>query len=195
MTVVAQPQHPARLVGVLVRALAAFALLASAAYAVLYIVDNETRSAPAPPPAASDLGLPDGMVAIRPTDLTEWKDILGFEPVLANDLPSGVIDGPVYFMQPPSGEFGVAGHVRYAYEDGRPAISLIEQSGGLDVTSPMKAIESGGTRVHLVNLACGDIVIQAQMFFRADGPDAPDPAATTATASAFFDGLRAQCGG
>jgi hypothetical protein len=195
MTVVLRPNHPARLVGVFAAALGAFALLAAAAYAAIYIVDQETAGpAPAPAPAA-DFDIPDDMVIIRPTDLAEWDDVLGFQPVLAETLPPRVVGTPLYFLQPNNPTHGVAGHVRYAYEDGTPAISLIEQSGGLDTTSPMKAVESAGTRVHLINLACGDIVIQAQMFFPAGDTAAQDPKATSAAAAAFFDGLRAQCEG
>jgi hypothetical protein len=193
MTVVLRPNHPARMAGVFVAAVSAFALVAAAAYAVLYIIDNETQSSVTPQTGAN-FDLPEGMVAIRPTDVEEWESELGFEPVLAGELPAGVIDDPLYFLQPPSEEFGVAGHVRYAYEDGRPAISLVEQSAGFDVSSPMKAIESESTRVHLVNLACGDIVIQAQMFFRADGVDAPEPKETSAIAASFFEALTRQCG-
>jgi hypothetical protein len=195
MTVVLRSQQPLRLFGVFAAALGAFALIAAAAYAVLYIVENETAK-PAPPPApAADFDLPQGMVVIRPTDLGEWEEVLGFAPVVAAELPDGVVDMPLYFLQPPDATFGVAGHVRYAYMDGRPAISLIEQVGGLDTDSPMKAVESADTRVHIVNLPCGEIVIQAQMFFQGDGPDAPTPKDSSATAGAFFDSLRDHCGG
>ena len=194
MTVVLRPNHPARLAGVFLGGVAAFALIAAAAYAVMYIVDNETSTAPPPAVPAANLDLPAGMVVIRPTVVEEWRDVLGFEPVLAEVLPDNVVETPLYFLQPQDAEFGTAGHVRYAYEDGTPAIALIEQTGGLKTDSPMKVLESGGTRAHIVNLACGDIVIQAQMFFATDvAADPPAPAETTAAAEAFVAPLRDQC--
>jgi hypothetical protein len=195
MTVVLRPNHPARLFGVFAAALGAFALVAAAAYAAMYIVDQETAGPASTPAPAAEFDIPDDMVIIRPTDLAEWDDLLGFEPVVAEALPAGVVATPLYFLQPNNPKHGVAGHVRYAYEDGTPAISLIEQSRGLDTTSPMTAVESAGTRVHLVNMQCGDIVIQAQMFFPARDTAPQDPKATSAAAAAFFDDLRAQCEG
>jgi hypothetical protein len=193
MTVVLRPNHPARLAGVFFGGIAAFALIAAAAYAVMYIVDNETSTVPPPPVPAANLDLPAGMVVIRPTVVEEWREMLGFEPVLAEVLPDGVVETPLYFLQPQDAEFGTAGHVRYAYEDGTPAIALIEQAGGLKTDSPMKALESGGTRAHIVNMPCGDIVIQAQMFFAIDVADPPSPQETTAAAEAFAAPLREQC--
>jgi hypothetical protein len=196
MTVVvpASRHHPARLVGVFFGGIAAFGLIAAAAYAVIYIVDNETSNTPPPVPApAANLDLPAGMVVIRPTVVEEWRDVLGFDPVLPEVLPQDVINTPLYFLQPQDAEFGSAGHVRYAYADGTPAIALIEQLGGLKTDSPMKVLESGGTRVHIANMPCGDIVIQAQMFFAIDVTDPPAPADTTAAAEAFVTPLRDQC--
>jgi hypothetical protein len=141
----------------------------------------------------ANLDLPAGMVVIRPTVIEEWRDVLGFDPVLAEVLPDNVVATPLYFLQPQDAEFGTAGHVRYAYEDGTPAIALIEQSGGLKTDSPMKVLESGGTRAHIVNLACGNIVIQAQLFFALDVAEPPVPTETTAAAEAFVAPLREQC--
>lgn len=196
MTVVLRPNHPARLAGVFLAGIAAFGIIAGAAYAVMYIIDNETSTAGQPTQSpTANLDLPAGMVVIRPTDLQEWNEALGFEPVLAEVLPEGVIETPLYFLQPQDPEFGTAGHVRYAYGDGSPAIALIEQVGGLDTSSPMKVLESAGTRAHIVNLGCGGIVIQAQVFFAIDVADPPAPKETTATAERFVETLRDQCGG
>ncbi len=195
MTVLARPNHPARLAGVFAFSVVAFALVAAAAGAVLYIFENERASgAPSPIAGGGTVDLPTGMVQIRRIDsFAEWNDALGFKPLLADALPDGVDDAPVLYLQQPDDAGRRTGHVRYMRDNGAPAVVLIEQQGTISAEPPMKTGETAGTRMHAQTFVCGSLVIQAQLYFQSDPAPLPAIAETEATSRAFVDGLRGLC--
>jgi len=195
MTVLARPNHPVRLAGVLAASVLAFGIVASAAGAVLYVVDNERGATQFAAPVQATVELPAGMVLIKRVDnTTGWKDALGFEPLLAEALPEGVLDQPMLYLQQPDARGRIAGHVRYAHADGSPAIALIEQQGTNFEEPPMKTEEpAAGTRLHLLTFTCGDLVVQSQVYFQAGDGELLAAAETQAIAEAFITDLREQC--
>lgn len=197
MTVLARPNHPVRLAGVFVLGVLAFGLVAAAAGAVLYIIDNE-RSSGAPPAVANgvNVDLPPGLALLHRVDsVAEWSDALGFKPVMADMLPEGVVDQPLLYVQQPDKAGNVAGRVRYGRDDGAPGVELIEQPGTPASDLTMRLVESAGTRVHIQALACGSLAIHVQVFFQEDaGGELPGVPVTEAVAQAVVASLRDQCG-
>lgn len=194
MTVIARPAHPVRLAGVFLASLAAFALVAAAAGAVMYILDNERGGSTAIAPHA-DVDLPPGMVLVRPIEgESQWRDALAFSPIIPETLPASVDASPLYFLQQPDARGRQAGHVRFASQGG-PTIILVEQQGELTQESPLRTQESPGTRAYLEAFACGTIVLQTQLYFSLDAESLPPRAETVAVAQKFSDDLHEQCAG
>jgi hypothetical protein len=195
MTVLARPNHPARLAGVFVFSVLAFGLVAAAAGAVLYIIQNERASATPSTVSGGTVDLPPGMVQIRRIDsFAAWKDALGFAPLLPDALPEGVANAPALYLQQPDASGRPAGHVRYARADGSPAVVLIEQQGTISAEPLLKTAETDGTRLHLQTFTCGSLVVQAQLYFQSDPNPLPPVSQTEDAATSFIEGLRQQCG-
>lgn len=193
MTVLAQPRQPLRLLGVFAASLAGFALIAAAVGAVLYIVDNETAAPSSPLSFQADVDLPPGMVLVRPVESADqWRDALAFAPILPETLPEGLLDDPLYFLQQPDARGRIAGHIRFATSGG-PTLILVEQQGQIAVERPLRAQESDSSVGYLEAFACGNIVIQTQLYFSKDTANAVDPDESLAIARAFSDALHAQC--
>ena len=195
MTVLARPHDPSRLARIFVSSVLAFGLVAAAAGAILYIIDNERSSGAAPvATGGGTVDLPAGLVQIRRVDsVAEWKDAMRFKPLLAEALPDGVVDAPALYLQQPDAAGRRAGHVRYVREDGAPGVVLIEQQGTISTEPPVKTGEAAGTRMYLQTITCGTLVIQAQLYFQAGTGALPPESETAATAEAFIAGLRDQC--
>ena len=189
------PLHrPFHLLGVFAASVLAFGLVASAAGAALYIYENERPTPEAAPAPAANVDLPEGLVLIQQVEsAADWERELQFAPVVPETLPEGVVAEAGYYLQQPDSFGRRAGHVRYAYGDGAPAIVLIEQAGTISAEPPMKALESSGKRSHIVTFACGSIVIQAQVYFDVEGGAVGSPKETAAIAEGFVTGLRSQC--
>lgn len=198
MTILARPNHPARLAGVFAASLAAFAVLAAAAFAAFYLFDSETGSNPAigsELPVNADVDLPAGMVLVRGVgDAAAWEAELGFTPLEPEALPDGVGDA-LYYVQQPDAAGRSAGHLRYMTEDGGLLLVVVEQKGTLANDRPMRTGETTTTREHIESFGCGTIVVTAQLFFSLDTPGAPDASASLAIADDFVAGMREQCGG
>ena len=193
MTVLAQPRQPLRLVGVFVASVAAFALIAAAAGAVLYIIDNETSSPVTSVLPQADVDLPPGMVLVRSIESADqWRDSLGFAPVIPESLPAGIDGEPLYFLQQPDARGRTAGHVRFASEGG-PTLILVQQEGRIAQDSPLRTQESDGSRAYLESFACGTVVMQTQLYFSTDGASPPTASESFAIASAFSESLHQQC--
>ncbi len=196
MTTLARPNHPARLAGVFAASVAAFALVAAAAVALLYIFDSETGSdgVGAGLPVNADVQLPAGMVMVRNVgDADAWEAELGFAPVEPEALPDGLGDA-LYYVQQPDAAGRSAGHLRYVTEDGGLLLVVVEQQGTIANDRPMRTGETTTTREHIESFGCGTIVVTAQLFFSLDTPGAPDATASLAIADNFVAGMRDQCG-
>lgn len=196
-TVLARPNHPARLAGVFAASLAAFALVAAAAVAALYVFDSETGSDATTTgglPVNAEVDLPAGMVLVRNVaDADAWEAELGFAPVEPEALPNGVGDA-LFYVQQPDAAGRSAGHLRYTTEDGGLLLVVVEQQGTIANDRPMRSGETTMTREHIESFGCGTIVVTAQLFFSLDTPGAPDAMASLAIADDFVAGMREQCG-
>ena len=194
MTVIARPNHPARLAGVFAASIAAFALVAAAAGAVLYIVDNERGGATVAPAGPEiDVDLPSGLVLVLPIEGQDaWLDALGFSPIVPASLPAGVDAEPAYFLEQPDSRGRRAGHLRYGSDAG-PTVVLVEQQGQIVADKPLYSKESDGSRAYFESFQCGLVVIQAQIYFNQDPADLAPAAVTQSTADAFMTDLKDQC--
>jgi hypothetical protein len=194
MTVIVRPNHPARLAGVFAASIAAFALVAAAAGAVLYIVDNERRSAaPTATGPIADVDLPSGLVLVQPIEgEAAWRDALGFRPIIPDSLPEGVGAEPAYLLQQPDSRGRRAGHLRFGSESG-PTIVLVEQQGQIAAEKPLYSNESENTRAYFESFQCGLVVIQAQIYFSLDVAPPPLIVATNSVANSFMADLKDQC--
>lgn len=195
MTILAStPQHrPIRLLGVFAASVLAFGVVASAVLAAVYIYESEQPPVSAPAPGVN-VELPNGLVLIeRVETAADWDRALQFEPIYPALLPDGVADEAMLYLQQPDSFGRRAGHVRYAYGDGAPAVVLIEQAGTIAAEPPMKVLESSGKRSHIATFACGTIVIQAQVYFDVEGGAAGSSTETGLIAEDFVAGLRSQC--
>ena len=195
-SVLARSNHPARLAGVFASSILAFGIVAAAAAAILYIVESEGwfSSPPAAPTVNANVDLPPGLILIRRVEgPVVWASQVGFEPIAADVLPDGVDATPLYFLQQPDATGRRAGHLRYTAQGG-PLVVLVEQQGTLDTEPEMQATETDAGRAYTQWVSCGNIVIQAQLYFSLDAAGSPLPASQTATiAERFVAALRDQC--
>jgi hypothetical protein len=190
---VQSPNHPLRLGAFFLGALTASALVASAAGAVLYIMDREfgEPARPAPHPSAK-VDLPEGLVLVRRIDGPgEWEPALGFEPVMPERLPEGVDSSPVYLLQPGEDGGWRAGHIRYTSAGG-PSVVLVQHEAALADGAEPRVIETDESLAIIDIIDCGPIAIQSQLYFDTQNTD---EATARAIADDFESGLRAQCGG
>ena len=206
-----RPNHPLRLAGIFAASLAFFAIVATAAVAVIYIVQDQRGqrisqvAGASVEPKQSDLHLPDGLIAMHVVqNADEFEQLAGFKPFVAKELPDGTVHDASLAVSFPDDNGMRTARVGYSPRDGYavdgitgPMIVINELKGkpGDSIDSELKRITSGDGRALAATLACGDLVLDVQLYF---GPKpAPDePFITpymTDVAQKFLDGLRKQC--
>lgn len=186
-----QPNHPARLGGILALSLGAYALVAAAAGAILYVIDSE-RDARRDPPrvTAANVELPPGMVLVRRIDGPDaWKDALGFAPVVPRELPAGVAEEPLYMLQPDDDGGWRSGHIRYSSVSGL-ALVLVEQELATAPNALPRTVQGEESLMIIELVECGDVLVQAQLYFDIAATDSAEARTVT---DDFITGLRAQC--
>lgn len=207
MTAFSRSNHPLRLAALFAGTVLAAGLVASAAGAVLYIVDDQrTGPAVADTPLDTNLDVPDGLVVLQLVDTREQLAAeVGFEPLLAGVLPETTDGEPVFAVTQPD-EHGVRfAHVSYSAKkdvaiDGitGPTVVLFQGKGepGPAVDGELRRIEWGNARALAATFPCGDLVVDARFYF---GPDAApgepflNPQMTSA-AQLVIDDLLERCG-
>lgn len=208
-----RPNHPLRLAGIFAASFAFFAIVAAAAVAVIYIVQDQRGqrvsqvAGASVEPKQSDLHLPDGLIAMHVVqNADEFKQLAGFKPFVPKEqlLPDGTMHDVSLAVSFPDDNGMRTGRVGYSPRDGYavggitgPMVVISELKGkpGDSVDGELKRITSGDGRALAATLACGDLVLDVQLYF---GPKpAPDePFITpymTDVARKFLDSLRKQC--
>ncbi len=204
---VSTPNHPARLLAVLAASAAFFAIVGTAAYAAVWMVQDQ-RSSPAGEVAGisftPDVQIPGAIVLQRVKGAGEFEELSGFKPFIPDELPGQTQTEPALSLTLPDENGKRVGRVGFSAKGGEatdgitgPMVVLIEAPGkpGAGVDGELKRNTSGNGRMLVTTLACGDLVIDVQMYF------GPDPAEgepfvkpyMTATAQSFVDGVKRQC--
>jgi hypothetical protein len=201
------PNHPARLAAVLAASIGFFAIVGAAAYAAVWMVEDQ-RSSPVSQVAGisftPDVQIPGTIVLQRVHDAGEFEELSGFAPFIPSALPEQTQDQPTLSLTLPDDNGKRVGRVGFSAKDGvttdgitGPLVVLIEAPGtpGEAVDGMLKRVTSGNGRELAATLPCGDLIIDVQMFF---GPDPTDGEPfvkpyMTATAQSFIDSVKAQC--
>lgn len=204
VSVLSQPNHPARLLAIFGGTAAACAVVAAAALALMYVIGEEREAAPRAKPLA-DVEAPDGLVVVVPVaDAQAFEELTGFAPVEAAWLPEGTQSSPVYSVTPEDDGGKREGRVSYGERDGfssegvrGPAIVLVEamRAAAPDADGTLRRLTAGNGRTLVSRFACGEIAVEAQFYFSPP----PEPGAEIVTpymretAQRFVDELRESC--
>jgi hypothetical protein len=206
------PNHPLRLAGFLAASLAFFAIVATAVYAVTYVVQDQRSGRVSEvlgtevTPKQSDLHLPPGVIALQRVDNeSEFKQLAGFKPFIPKELPENTQHDLSLSVALPDDNGVRTGRVGYSPKEDAavdgitgPMVVLLEVQGkpGDGVDGELKRVTSGNGRALVATIGCRDLVIDVQLYF---GPD-PQPGKAfltpymTDTAQKFLDGVKRQCG-
>lgn len=204
---VSTPNHPARLFALLAASVGFFAIVGAAAYAAIWMIQDQ-RSARVSEVAGisfkPDVQIPGTIVLQRVKGAGEFEDLSGFKPFIPNGLPEQTETEPALSLTLPDDNGKRVGRVGFSAKAGAttdgitgPLVVLIEAPGkpGDTVDGELKRITSGNGRTLAATLACGDLVIDMQMYF---GPDPADGEPflkpyMTSTAQSFVDSVKGQC--
>jgi hypothetical protein len=205
VSVLSQPNHPVRLLSLFGASLVLCAIVAGAAAALLYVIDDvrssDVRGASTAP---QSIEAPDGLVVVIPVEgAAQFEELAGFAPFIPSSLPPTVIDKPVMSVTPPDEQGRRVGRVSYSTQPDPvegvtgPVIVIIQAQGtpGSGVDGLLKRLTAGNGRTLVATLPCGDLVLDVQMYF---GPDiAPgEPVVAPymkSTAETFVANVKAQC--
>lgn len=207
VNVLSQPNHPARLLALFAASLAITGVIAAAAIAMLYVIEDLRGGNDGPAAAAPQhIEAPDGLVVVIPVaDAREFEGLAGFKPFVPSSLPATTQGAPVMSVSQPDEQGRRVGRVSYSAKPDPvegitgPLIVIIEAKGapGDGVDGELKRLTSGNGRTLVATLACGDLVLDIQMYFTPEAaPNEPfvTPYMKT-TAQSFVDKVRADCGG
>jgi hypothetical protein len=210
MSVLSQPNHPFRLAAMVAAGSIAAWIVVMALISVRYIVEDQRDSAvnrvlgTSAEPGAN-IEAPEGLVIVTPVDTAaEFEELAGFAPFLPDELPASSVPEPNFAVTPPD-EYGFRmGRVSYSAREGwsaygitGPVVVIAQGKGeaGEGVDGALKLIK-GGTRSLASTFACGDLVLDVQLYFGPD-PQANEEIVTPHmrdVAVRFLDGIREQCG-
>jgi hypothetical protein len=205
VSVLSQPNHPVRLLSLFGASLVLCGIVAGAAAALLYVIDDvrssDVSGISTPP---QSIEAPDGLVVVIPVDgAAQFEELTGFAPFVPSSLPPTAIDKPVMSVTPPDAQGRSVGRVSYSTQPDPvegvtgPVIVIVQAQGtpGAGVDGQLKRLTAGNGRTLVATLPCGDLVLDVQMYF---GPDiAPgEPFVTPymkSTAETFVASVKAQC--
>jgi hypothetical protein len=210
MTAISQPNHPLRLAALFFGTIVAFAIVLTAALAAHYVWLEETQSGPGMVVSGAPAGAVaagDGVaVVITAATPEEFESLAGFAPFVPERVPEGTDGTPKYAVTQPDANGFRVGRVAFSAKPGvevdgisGPVIVIGQARGapGDGVDGEIKRIGGAG-RVLAATLACGELVIDVQMYF---SPAAPADGEEIVTrymrdvARQFVDTIVAQCGG
>jgi hypothetical protein len=206
MSVIAQSNHPARLLTMFGGALAFAAIVASALYAAIWMVqdmrapETVTRTI-----GSGDITASGGVQVVLPLETAdEFEQLAGFAPFVPERVPANTIGDPKYAVTPPDAEGHRVGRVAFSSKPDAavngitgPVIVIAEAQGkpGAGVDGELKQVTAGGARALVATLPCGDLVVDVQLYFgpeAAAGEDVVTPYMMT-TAQGFLADVRDQC--
>jgi hypothetical protein len=203
MSVLARPNHPARLASLFAAALGGAAIVAAAAYAVGWLIRdiNEKPDAVAPAPAATVKGSGGIQVLIPLENAAAFREVLGFQPVVPKTLPSTTEPEPVFATTTADAEGQRLGRVAFSATgetvDGvtGPVIVVIEAPRPEGAYEDTELSEIPGTRGLAQTIVCGGLLLDVQFYY---SPAAAEGAPSTTPrmrddASATVAALREQC--
>jgi hypothetical protein len=207
VSILSQPNHPMRLVALFAASLAVTGVIAAAAIALLYVVDD-LRGAHEPAAAVQPqhIEAPEGLEVVIPVaDAKEFKALTGFKPFMPSSLPATTQGAPVMSVSQPDTEGRRTGRVSYGAKPEPiegvtgPIVVIVEAKGtpGEGVDGELKRLTAGNGRTLVATLDCGDLVLDVQMYFSPDvAPGEPfvTPYMKT-TAERFVNGVKADCAG
>jgi len=207
VSVLSQPNHPMRLVAFFAASLAVTGIIAGAAIALLYVIDDLRG---ADPPAAAvqpqHIEAPEGLEVVIPVaDATEFKALTGFKPFVPSSLPATTQGEPVMSVSQPDDQGRRVGRVSYGAKPEPvegvtgPIVVIVEAKGtpGNGVDGELKRLTAGNGRTLVATLDCGDLVLDIQLYFSPDVARG-EPFVTPRmkeTAQGFVDGVKADCAG
>ncbi len=203
------PNHPLRLAGVFGASVAFFAIVASAAGATAWVVQDARSSHAAGPttavPTQAEMQLPKGVIALQhAADADEFKQLAGFKPFVPKQLPEHTRDDLSLSVALPDDNGVRAGRVGFSANDAEgpdgitgPTVVLWETMGAPDASAggEFEQIAGAKSRVLVATIACRDLTLKMELYFH-PAPAPGEPLVTpyiSATAASFLDGVREQC--
>jgi hypothetical protein len=208
METLALPAGRGRLPALFLTSLAFFGIVATAAYALSWVVqdmrgarDGDVAGFAVNP----EFNLPEGVIAIqRVADADQFEQLAGFAPFIPEQLPA-TTDGAVSLgLTLPDEEGRRAGRVGFSAKEGAdvdgitgPLIVIFQAPGAPadELDGELQRITTGNGRALAATFLCGGLVLDVQLYF---GPDPADgePFLTpymTDVADDFIAGIRDQC--
>lgn len=191
------PLSPLRALWLFARSAAVAGVFASALYAALYVAKDMRAVAPAAAPKPADnINLPAGLELLTPLrDAAEFKGVVGFAPVVPQQLPTGTAITPRLDATQADATGARRGELRFqAQRDAAghvlgPSLLLSESARDAATGAAASAPASVAPGTFAATVPCGAITIDARLFFPATG----DAAQQLTAAHAFTDALAAQC--
>jgi hypothetical protein len=205
MTVLARPNHPARLLALFAATLAAFGIVAAAVYSGAYVWRDLTAGSDTGHGVVDKPGVeaPNGLVVLIPVDdAGAFKDATGFAPFVPQSLPDGTDATPKFAVTEPDangkrlGRVGFSAKRGYEHEGiGGPVVIISEGQGkpGAGIDATVRPLGAG--RALQSAFACRDLVLDVQLYFSPDvasGEVAITPYMQQ-TAESFVASLHTQC--
>jgi hypothetical protein len=205
VSVLSQPNHPARLVGVAVAAFVLAAVMFAAALAGALVVDDmRGGSAPAETPLAPDIRVPEGFrVVVQLESADDVRAMAGFAPFVPERVPS-TTDPVPHFAVTPEDEHGerIARVAFSAQPEGVDGITgpliVLEQTDEFDAAAldtELKRLVASDARAVTAQFSCGDLAVTAAFYFQ-PAPLDGEPVITpymTDIARSSLDAMQRQC--
>jgi hypothetical protein len=209
MSVLAQPNHPARLAALLLATIGFTGIVGAALISVLFIVADQrdtaiSRVAGDSAIPDSNIQAPEGLVVVTPVEsAAQFRELAGFEPFVPETLPASTDTAPKFAVAQPDEQGLRVGRVAYSAREGwsaygisGPVIVIGQAQGapGDGVDGQLKRIVGGG-RALVATMACGPLVLDVQMYFSpepAEGEEIVTPYMRD-VAIKFLDDVRQQC--
>lgn len=185
VTVLTQPNHPARLAALFAGALGACSVIALAAYATAWMWHDRrgepriSRVAGISASPADHVKAPEGLMIVIPVDdAAQFKELTGFAPFIPKRVPSSNEPAPKFAVTQPDETGARIGRVAFSAKrdslhDGVSGpvivISQARDKASEGVDGVLKRMTS--TRALVATLPCGELVLDVQLYF------SPEPAA------------------
>jgi hypothetical protein len=185
VSVLARPNHPARLSALFLATAAVCAVLATALYAGVWVARDITGDdAPAGVtlvPDASDIRAPEGLMIVVPVESKgQFRELTGFSPFVPTGLPRTTDAEPKFAVTPADEDGRRIGRVAFSARPGAeiegitgPVVVLVQWplAAGETPDETLKQITAGDARAVIAQLACRDLGMEMQLYF---GPPAGD---------------------